>query len=97
VFAWDTAAAHEALETMDAAVFVVTADPPVSAAAARALARSVERRYADAAGRMRAALRAAEELRGASAAAAEEKERDLSEREVATRHALALLDEAGWR
>jgi len=32
VFAWDTAAAHEALEAMDAAVFVVTADPPVSAA-----------------------------------------------------------------
>jgi GTP-binding protein EngB required for normal cell division len=63
--------------------------------AARALARSVERRYAEATGRMRAALRAAEELRGASAVAAEEKERDLSEREVATRHALALLDEAG--
>jgi GTP-binding protein EngB required for normal cell division len=32
VFAWDTAAAHEALETMDAAVLVLTADPPVSAA-----------------------------------------------------------------
>jgi Dynamin family len=32
VFAWDTTAAHEALETMDAAVFVLTADPPVSAA-----------------------------------------------------------------
>ena len=32
VFVWDTAAAHEALETMDAAVFVLTADPPVSAA-----------------------------------------------------------------
>ena len=32
VFAWDTAAAHEALETMDVAVFVLTADPPVSAA-----------------------------------------------------------------
>ncbi len=31
VFAWDTEAAHEALETMDAAVFVLTADPPVSA------------------------------------------------------------------
>jgi GTP-binding protein EngB required for normal cell division len=60
----------------------------------RALASSVERRYADATGRLRAALRAAGELRGASAAAAEEKERDLSEREAATRHALALLDEA---
>ena len=32
VFAWDTAAAHEALRAMDAAVFVLTADPPVSAA-----------------------------------------------------------------
>jgi GTP-binding protein EngB required for normal cell division len=32
VFEWDTRAAHDALETMDAAVFVLTADPPVSAA-----------------------------------------------------------------
>jgi len=31
VFEWDTHAAHEALESMDAAVFVLTADPPVSA------------------------------------------------------------------
>ena len=31
VFQWDTEAAHEALLTMDAAVFVLTADPPVSA------------------------------------------------------------------
>jgi GTP-binding protein EngB required for normal cell division len=62
--------------------------------ASRALALSVERRYADATGRLRAALAAAGELRGASVAAAEEKERDLSEREVATRHALALLDGA---
>ena len=31
VFAWDTEAAHDALETMDAAVFVLTGDPPVSA------------------------------------------------------------------
>jgi GTP-binding protein EngB required for normal cell division len=31
VFVWDTEAAHEALESMDAAVFVLTADPPVSA------------------------------------------------------------------
>jgi len=65
------------------------------AEAGRALARSVEQRYADATGRLRAALRAAGELRGASVAVAEERERDLSEREVATRHALALLDEAG--
>jgi len=62
--------------------------------ASRALALSVERRYADATGRLRAALAAAGELRGASVAAAEDKERDLSEREAATRHALALLDEA---
>jgi hypothetical protein len=32
VFEWDTESAHAALETMDAAVFVLTADPPVSAA-----------------------------------------------------------------
>ena len=31
VFQWDTEAAHEALRTMDTAVFVLTADPPVSA------------------------------------------------------------------
>ena len=62
--------------------------------ASRELAHSVERRYADATDRMRAALRAAEELRGAAAAEAEGRERNLSEREAATRHALGLLDEA---
>jgi Dynamin family len=31
VFEWDTETAHEALLSMDAAVFVLTADPPVSA------------------------------------------------------------------
>jgi GTP-binding protein EngB required for normal cell division len=31
VFEWDTEAAHEALQSMDAAVFVLSADPPVSA------------------------------------------------------------------
>ena len=31
VFQWDTKTAHEALQSMDAAVFVLTADPPVSA------------------------------------------------------------------
>jgi GTP-binding protein EngB required for normal cell division len=31
VFEWDTRTAYEALESMDAAVFVLTADPPVSA------------------------------------------------------------------
>ena len=61
--------------------------------ATRALARSVELRYQEATSRMRAALRAAQELRSASVADAEEIDRDLSEREVAARHALALLGE----
>ena len=65
------------------------------AEAGRALARAVEHRYADATGRMQAALRAAEDMRGSTAAVAEEKDHALSERAVATRHALALLDEAG--
>lgn len=39
VFTWDTDAAHQALETMDAAVFVLTADPPVSASERELLAR----------------------------------------------------------
>lgn len=63
--------------------------------ATRTLSSSVERRYMEATGRMRTAMHAAEELRGASVADAAEKERDLSQRELATRHALALLDEAG--
>jgi len=42
VFAWDTAAAHDALETMDAAVFVLTADPPVSAGERDLLRRVAE-------------------------------------------------------
>jgi len=63
--------------------------------ASRALARSMEWRYAEATGRMQAALRAAEELRGASAAEAEDRERELSEREAAVQHALTLLGEAG--
>ncbi|HEY7261629.1 MAG TPA: dynamin family protein [Trebonia sp.] len=62
--------------------------------ATRALARGVERRYAEATDRLRSALRAAGELHGASAAEAEEKEQALSEREVATLRALSLLDEA---
>ena len=61
--------------------------------ATRALASSVELRYTEATARMRTAMRAAEKLRGASVAEAEEKERDLSGREVAIRHALALLNE----
>ena len=43
VFAWDTDAAHQALETMDAAVFVLTADPPVSASESELLGRVGER------------------------------------------------------
>ena len=31
VFTWDTQAAYDALETTDAAIFVLTADPPISA------------------------------------------------------------------
>jgi GTP-binding protein EngB required for normal cell division len=39
VFEWDTATAHEALRSMDAAVFVLTADPPVSASERDLLSR----------------------------------------------------------
>jgi GTP-binding protein EngB required for normal cell division len=39
VFEWDTEAAHMALESMDAAIFVLTADPPVSASERDLLAR----------------------------------------------------------
>jgi len=39
VFEWDTQAAHEALRSTDAAVFVLTADPPVSASERDLLAR----------------------------------------------------------
>jgi GTP-binding protein EngB required for normal cell division len=63
--------------------------------ASRALTRSMELRYAEATGRMRAALRAAEELRSASAAEAADKERELSDRAAAIRHALTLLGDAG--
>jgi hypothetical protein len=59
--------------------------------ASRTLASSVEQRYAEATGRMRAALQAAEELRTASAADAAEADRELSEREAAVHHALTLL------
>ena len=61
--------------------------------ATRALAGTVERRSAEATGRMRTALCAAGELRGASVADAAEKGRELCEREVAIRHVLALLNE----
>jgi GTP-binding protein EngB required for normal cell division len=62
--------------------------------ATRALARTVEQRYSGATGRMRAALQAAEALRSASAAEAEEKVHELSERKVAARRALTLLGDA---
>jgi len=61
----------------------------------RAMAREMEQRYADAIGHMRAALQAARELRDASAADTEEKERELSERTVALHHVLTLLGETG--
>jgi hypothetical protein len=63
------------------------------AEASRALARSMEQRYTETAGRMQAALQAAGELRDASAAEAARKERELSERTAAVRHALTLLDD----
>jgi GTP-binding protein EngB required for normal cell division len=43
VFQWDTDAAHRALETMDAAVFVLTADPPASASERELLGQVAER------------------------------------------------------
>jgi len=64
------------------------------AEATRALVRVVERRYADGTERMRAALRAAAELRAASDTEAARRETELAGREVALRHVLALLDEA---
>jgi GTP-binding protein EngB required for normal cell division len=63
--------------------------------ATRAMARTVQQRYTDSTGRMQAALSAAEELRNASSAAAQEKERGLSTRSEALRHILVLLDEIG--
>jgi hypothetical protein len=55
----------------------------------------MERRHTQATGRMEAALRAAEELRSVSAAEAAGKERELSGRAAAVRHALTLLGDAG--
>jgi GTP-binding protein EngB required for normal cell division len=62
--------------------------------ASRAMVRSMERRYAEATGRMEVALKAAGELRAASAAEAAHMERKLSEQAAAVRHALTLLDDA---
>jgi GTP-binding protein EngB required for normal cell division len=63
------------------------------AEAARALARVVGQRYADGTSRIRSALEAAAELQQASAVEAAEKERDLTGREAALRHVMALLDQ----
>ena len=62
--------------------------------ATRALARVVEQRYADGTDRIRAALRAAADLREASAARVADGDRELAEREAALRHVLGLLDTA---
>jgi hypothetical protein len=64
------------------------------AEATRALVRVVEQRYADGTDRIRSALRAAADLREASAAEAAQKEKELSDREAALRHVLGLLDQA---
>jgi len=64
------------------------------AEATRALAQVVERRYADGTERMRAALRAAAELRAASGTEAARMESDLAGREAALRRVLSVLDEA---
>jgi GTP-binding protein EngB required for normal cell division len=75
VFAWDTEAAHDALETMDAAVFVLTADPPVSASE-----RDLLRRVADRSVRTFVVLNKADHLdRAGLAEAAGFTERVLSE------------------
>jgi GTP-binding protein EngB required for normal cell division len=42
VFEWDTETAHEALRSMDGAVFVLTADPPVSASERNLLGKVAE-------------------------------------------------------
>ncbi|MGH7734803.1 MAG: hypothetical protein ACREOE_14215, partial [Gemmatimonadales bacterium] len=64
------------------------------AEATRALERVVEQRYADGTDRIRSALRAAADLREASAAEAGRKKRELAQREAALRHAIGLLDQA---
>ena len=64
------------------------------AEATRAPARAVEQRYGDGIGRIQSALRAAAELREASAAEAEQMERELADREAALRHVMGLLGSA---
>jgi GTP-binding protein EngB required for normal cell division len=65
--------------------------------ATRALVRVVEQRYADGTDRIRAALRAAAELREASETQVADKTRELTEREAALRHVVGLLDQASAR
>ena len=64
------------------------------AEATRALVRVVEQRYADGTERMKAALRAAAQLREASGTEVTRIESDLAGREAALLHVLSLLDEA---
>jgi hypothetical protein len=64
------------------------------AEATRTLARAVEQRYGDGIGRIQSALQAAAELREASAAQAEQMERELADREAALRHVMGLLGSA---
>jgi hypothetical protein len=64
------------------------------AEATRALAQVVQRRYADGTERLQSALRAAADLREASAAEADERERQLAEHEAALRHVMSLLDQS---
>ncbi|HEY1628172.1 MAG TPA: dynamin family protein [Streptosporangiaceae bacterium] len=64
------------------------------AEATRSLVRVVKQRYADATGRMQAALAAAASLREASAAEAARMETELAARETAVRHVLGTLDDA---
>jgi Dynamin family len=65
VFQWGTEAAHDALRTMDAAVFVLTADPPVSASE-----RDLLGQVADLSVTMFAVLNKADHLDGAGLAEA---------------------------
>lgn len=63
------------------------------AEAARALMRAVEQRYADGTDRIRSALRAAADLREASAAEAARRREELAARDQALRHVAELLDQ----
>ena len=64
------------------------------AEATRALTRAVEQRHADGTDRIRSALRAAADLREASAAEAARRGEELAARDQALRHVAELLDQA---